>query len=287
METIDSLNKLLGQRTWNPLVSIVDSIGQEEPENYPAITAGVFIVAFRNPTCNAAAFGCQNCDFRDMTVSFYAPGETIVMDSVNLLIAFHADLFTWTSRKKRKLDYTFFFYKENESLHISKRESLVLLAQIENMRQEMMHYIDNYSNRLLASQLATFLDYCQRYYERQFIMREAESCKIIAGINHLLESHIFRKVSSTKGLPPIPRMASELGVSSAYLNDLMRVNTGKAASAYMEFQLVDMAKRKLSGQGENIAGIANVLGFSDVAAFSRLFKKISGITPEEYCTAIN
>lgn len=287
METIDSLNKLLEQRTWNPQFSIIDSVRQDNSGNYPVVITGLFLIAFRFPIDENLAFGCKNCDFKDMTISFYAPEEKVNLDSVKLLIAFHPDLFAWTSCKRKESDYTFFHYTEKESLHISKRESMVLSAQIENMRQEMMHCIDYYSYRLLTSQLETLLDYCLRYYERQFIMRETEGHKIVNEINRFLDTYILRPSSKTKGLPSVSRIAAELGVSPAYLNDLMKVNTGKKTSCYIKFRLVDMAKQRLSGHGENITGIAGALGFSDVATFNRVFKEVSGVTPEEYCTVTN
>lgn len=76
--------------------------------------------------------------------------------------------------------------------------------------------------------------------------------------------------------------ASELNISTVYLNEAVRGVTGVSAGRYIRNEIVLRAKRQLVHTGRSIREIAYDLGFDDFAYFSRLFSSVAGMSPSEF-----
>jgi AraC-like DNA-binding protein len=85
-----------------------------------------------------------------------------------------------------------------------------------------------------------------------------------------------------KGLPTVNYMASQLHLSSKYLSDLLKQETGKTALELIHLYVVSEAKNLLTAGEQSVAEIAYQLGFENPPYFSRLFKKEVGMSPKEF-----
>ena len=74
-------------------------------------------------------------------------------------------------------DYTFFSYRPEEALHVSLREKQVILELLDKINEELQRCIDCYSQKIISKYIELLLDYCERFYERQFITRNEANKK--------------------------------------------------------------------------------------------------------------
>lgn len=111
------------------------------------------------------------------------------------LLAFHPDLLLCTTLKNHIDNYTFFFYRKEEALHLSQREMAKVTCCLENIEDELHHSIDTHSNTILSRHIELLLDYCSRYYERQFITRENKNRMILGKMEGILTNISLPKVA--------------------------------------------------------------------------------------------
>lgn len=84
------------------------------------------------------------------------------------------------------------------------------------------------------------------------------------------------------GLPTVKYLANKVHLSSSYLSDLLKKETGKNAQEHIHFYLIENAKSMLLNSEKNINEIAYQLGFEYPQYFNKLFKKKTGTTPMEF-----
>ncbi len=82
---------------------------------------------------------------------------------------------------------------------------------------ELKHGIDKHSKKLMVSNIELFLNYCVRYYDRQFITRDHANPGIIEKFEHLLNDYFSSENPHEAGIPTVGYFASELHVSANYL----------------------------------------------------------------------
>ena len=177
IESISQLNTLIGQKTLHPLLSIID-LAEATRLDQLSISGDFYALFFKQVQCGDFRFGRRCHDFQSCTLAFKAPGQTIDInrhdapEQTSILgITFHPKVFNETPLICKKSEYSFFSYQENESLHLSEREKQIILGCMSNFQKELQRDIDRFSLRLLAVHLELLLDYCLRFYERQFITR--------------------------------------------------------------------------------------------------------------------
>ena len=146
----------------------------------------------------------------------------------------------------------------------------------------MTHSIDKHSQRLIVSNIELFLNYCTRYYDRQFITRSHVNSDILSRFERLLNDYFNSELPQTEGLPTVKYCADKLHLSANYLGDLLKKETGKSAQEHVQLRLIEAAKEKMYEKDKSISQIAYELGFEYPQYFSRLFKKRTGVTPNEY-----
>ena len=198
------------------------------------------------------------------------------------LLAFHPDLLFRTSLNNHIKNYTFFSYKKEEALHLSQRETAKITCCLENIEDELHHPIDTHSSTILSRHIELLLDYCTRYYERQFITRENKNKTLLDKMEKLLEHHIASG-QLQDGIMPDPKILSkELGLSPAYFEDLLKFETGKTLEEYFQLKRLETAKRMLLQKDCMPTIIAKQLGYPSVQYFSLILKKITGFSPSKY-----
>ena len=237
-------------------------------------------------------YGCQPYDYEDGALVFIAPGQVYGIDSKGKLIkpsgralVFHPDLIVGTPLGKHIKEYSFFSYEVNEALHLSKKERATINDCLEKIAAEIDLNIDKHSKTLIVSNIELFLNYCMRYYDRQFITRNNVNRDILVRFEDLLNDYFNSDLPRKLGLPSVTWCAEQLHLSPNYFGDLIKKETGNTALDYIQSKLIDEAKVKIFDPFKSINEIADELGFKYQQHFTRLFKQKTGMTPNEYKNA--
>ena len=289
-ETINDYNLFNKNETRHPLVSVVD-LSKADPRQGSRMYFGFYTVLLKDVKCGDLVYGRHTYDYQEGTLVFFAPGQVAGMNSngefyqpKGYALIFHADLIHGTSLGQHIQDYSFFGYQSNEALHLSERERKIVLECFSMIEYELEHAIDNHSKKLVISNIELFLNYCTRFYERQFITRENVHRGILERFEQVLNGYFETDKPQTIGLPSVAHCAGELHLSAGYFGDLIKKETGKTAQEYIQAKVIDMAKEKIFDRSKSVNQIAYELGFKYPQHFTRLFKQRVGKSPNEYRT---
>ena len=291
IETIHECNCCLGYKTLHPLVSVID-LEQANLEQC-TIKFDFYTIIMIQGEVEDFLYGRKYYDYSNASLLFLTPGESIKIDPNKLLrrkgwlLAFHPDLLCRTSLGGHIKDYTFFFYKPDEALHLSLREKSKIVDCLHNIGDELEHSIDCHSKTLISRHIELLLDYCTRFYERQFIKRCEANKSIILQTNILLDEYIQSGKLKEGVLPSVEYCAGKLHLSSRYFSDLLYFETGQNIQEYFQLKRLEASRRMLLEPGNTAGMVAEKLGYASVQYFSRFFKKITGIAPSDYRLAQN
>ena len=150
------------------------------------------------------------------------------------------------------------------------------------MEQELDHAIDKHSRRLITANVGLLLDYCMRFYDRQFITRSEVNSDILTRFERLLDAYFDTDMQRQEGLPSVKYFADKVFLSSNYFGDVIRKLTGMTASEHIQNKVIDRVKEQLLSSDKTASQIAYELGFQYPQHLSRMFKRITGLTPNEF-----
>lgn len=287
-ETVSEYNAFNNNETLHPLASVVD-LSKASPRSGSKMYFGFYTIFLKDVKCGDLVYGRATYDYQEGTLVFLAPGQVAGVNSNGEIyqpkgyaLVFHADLLHGTALGRHIKDYSFFSYETREALHVSERERQLVLDCFAKITYELEHAIDKHSKKLIASNIELFLDYCQRFYDRQFITRETVHKGIMEKFENLLKDYFTSDKTQMIGVPSVAWCAAELNLSSNYFGDLIKKETGKSAQEFIQTKIIDLAKEKLIDPNKSITQIAVELGFKYPAHFTRFFKQKVGHTPNEY-----
>ena len=258
LDTVDDYNRIFGLETLHPLVTVVDL---SEATKYPThftVNYGLYALYLKETKC----------------------GDILRPKAKGIL--FHPDIIKGTSLGQEIKSYSFFSYNSTEALHLSEDEKTIFADCLDKIKMELNHPIDKLSKRLIARNIQLLLDYCMRFYERQFVTRKASNRDILYKFESLLDAYFQDNKPQTEGLPSVRYFAERVFLSPNYFGDLIKKETGKTAQEYIQNKLIDNAKQMIAGSDKTISQIAYELGFQYSQHFNRVFKKNVGCTPNEY-----
>jgi AraC-like DNA-binding protein len=288
IDTVNQYNAYAGVDTLHPLVSVVNFNEVPTIQHFRHYI-GVYAVFLKNIKCGNMTYGCQPYDYEDGTLVFVSPGQIYGIDSDGKAIkpsgyalVFHPDLIKGTHLGKVIKDYSFFSYEVHEALHLSKKERKTIIDSLQKIAEEIEQNIDKHSKTLIVSNIELFLNYCTRFYDRQFITRNNVNKDILMRFEQLLNEYLASGKAKTEGLPSVAYCADQLHLSANYFGDLIKKETGHTALDYIQSKLINEAKSKIFDAGKSINEIAGELGFKYQQHFTRLFKQKTGFTPNEY-----
>jgi AraC-like DNA-binding protein len=288
IDTVGQYNAYVGVDTQHPLVSVVNFNEVPKIQHFRHYM-GVYAVFLKNIKCGNMTYGCQPYDYEDGTLVFVSPGQVYGIDSngqamkpSGYALVFHPDLIKGTHLGKVIKDYSFFSYDVHEALHLSKKERKTIEDTLRKIAEEIEQNIDKHSKTLIVSNIELFLNYCMRFYDRQFITRNNVNKDILVRFEKLLNSYFESGKAKSEGLPSVAYCADQLHLSPNYFGDLIKKETGNTALDYIQSKLIDEAKVKIFDAGKSINDISGELGFKYQQHFTRLFKLKTGMTPNEY-----
>lgn len=289
-ETINEYNAFNNHETLHPLVNVVN-LSKANPRQGSQMYFGFYTIFLKDVKCGDLVYGRHTYDYQEGTLVFIAPGQVAGVNSKGetyqpkgYALVFHPDLIYGTSLGKHIHDYTFFGYQSNEALHISERERQIVLDCFSKIEFELKQSLDKHSKTLIVNNIELFLNYCVRFYDRQFITREKVQKDILQKFESLLNHYFQSDKPQTIGLPSVAYCAEQMYLSANYFGDLIKKETGKSAQEYIQLKLMDIAKEKIFDTSKSISEIAYELGFKYPQHFTRLFKQRVGYTPNEYRT---
>ena len=291
-ETISQYNAFNKNTTLHPLVSVVD-LSKAEPRRLRRMSYNFYTVFLKEDKCGDLRYGCSNYDYEEGTLIFLAPGQVIGSNGEEyyqpqgLALVFHPDLIRGTTLAQHMNDYTFFSYAVNEALHLSGRERQIILDCFSKIKYELEHGVDKHSKKLIVTNIELFLNYCVRFYDRQFITRENAVNGILEKFETMLNNFFSSEKPQTIGLPSVAYCAGELNLSPNYFGDLIKKETGKSAHEFIQLKLMDVAKERMFDTTKSVSEVAYGLGFKYPQHFSRVFKQYVGVTPQEYRSSLN
>lgn len=288
LESITDYNKMRGVETLHPLITVIDL---SKAKSMPAQTFnfGLYAIYLKELNCGEIKYGRNFYDFQEGTLVFIAPGQVMgiqpnvkTFEPKGWAMLFHPDLIKGTSLGKHMLDYSFFSYEVNEALHLSEKERQMVVDCFAKIQHEIERPIDKHSKTLIVSNIELFLNYCIRFYDRQFITRENVHKGVLERFEDLLNNYFSSDKPQTIGLPSVTYCANELHLSANYFGDLVKKDTGKSAQDYIQSKVIDVAKERIFDMGKSISEVAYELGFKYPQHFTRVFKHKVGLSPNEY-----
>ncbi|MVM32834.1 helix-turn-helix domain-containing protein [Spirosoma sp. HMF4905] len=293
VDSVAQFNTQRGQQTQHPLVSVLDQ-SKSTPIHPFRHLSELYIVFLKDAHCSPLSYGRNQYDYQDETLLFIAPGQVFGFDENEeslqpngWALAFHPDLIRGTSLGKHIKDYNFFGYDINEALHISHRERQIVLECFQKIQYELEYPIDKHSRTLIVSTIELFLNYCVRFYDRQFITREHLHKDILVRFEELLDSYFDSDQPQTLGLPSVSYCAEQLNLSANYFGELVKKETGKSAQDYIQTKVIEVAKEKIFNVSKSLSEIAYEMGFKYPQHFTRLFKQHVGQSPSAYRLSSN
>jgi len=288
LETVTDYNKLRGVETLHPLVTIIDL---SKAQSMPARTFnfGLYTIYLKEQNCGELKYGRNLYDYQDGSLVFIAPGQIIgvqpkvkTFEPKGWALLFHPELIKGTHLGKNIQNYSFFSYDVNEALHLSEKERQIVLDCFSKIEYELQHPIDKHSKMLIASNIELFLNYCARFYDRQFITRDSIHKGVLERFENVLNHYFLSEKPLIMGLPSVGYCAGELNLSANYFGDLVKKETGVSAQEYIQSKIIDIAKEKIFDRNLSVSEIAGNLGFKYPQHFTRVFKQRVGLTPNEY-----
>ncbi|MCD9015606.1 helix-turn-helix domain-containing protein [Parachryseolinea silvisoli] len=293
MQTISDLFKFfqLDRPILHPLIAVVDfSQVNEQVYGETKVSTDFYSLICKNYNRTNVKYGRKPVDFQDGSLICLAPNQALEMDNETegtpalrgWGLFFHPDLIRATSLNDKMNDYNFFSYEVSEALHLSEKEKATLCDCVLKIENELQENIDTHSQNIIVSTIELLLNYCTRFYGRQFITRESTHNSVVAQIEKMLREYFKRNDIHGQGLPTVKHLAEQVHLSPSYLSDLLKKETGKNAQDHIHFYLMEEAKSILLSTDKSVSEIAYSLGFEYPQYFNKLFKQKTGKTPVEF-----
>ncbi len=277
----------------HPLVTVVYTRDFNPTVNFQNVKVvnNLFQITLKQAGCGNLLYGKNTYDYEEGTLIFTAPGQVTTFEGEfptdsgatdGWTLAFHPDLIRKSTLGEKIDNYSYFNYEVNEALHLSIDERNTIEDLLEKIVKEYSQNLDRHSQKLIISNIELLLDYCLRFYERQFYTRTNLNCDIVSRFERLLKNYYKSEKVTEYGIPSVNYCAKILNLSSNYLSDLLKKETGKTAQEHIHLLIVNKAKNSLLNSSKSISEIGYELGFEYPQHFSSLFKTKTGFSPKEY-----
>lgn len=295
-ETIAQLHRVLElPKPRHPMISVIDfeKIKCFSEEHLRSVSYNFYCVAVKKNFEGKMKYGQNNYDFDEGLMTFFAPGQVITTEInydkplTGWWLVFHPDFIRQSGLGSAINNYSFFSYAVHEALHLSTDEGDLIEELLSKLRTEYSAGMDNFSQDVIISYLELILNYCNRFYNRQFITRKHAGNDLLSRSEALLSLYFSGDSMQNKGLPTVQFLAEELNVSPKYLSDMLKANTGLTAQQHIHTKLIEKASEALTTTALSVSEIAYMLGFEYPQSFSKLFKNKTTLSPVKFRSSFN
>lgn len=292
-DTIQQVNDFYGVPTLHPMVSVLhlERTDSEALSKYQ-LHYGVYAIWLKETKGCNLSYGRTPYDFDEQTVTSFEPGQTVTVEITNrnirprcIGLLFHPDFLNRTQLGRNMQRYEFFSYSSTKALHLSGTEVCIFKQVLDMIEMELQHPIDNHTRELIVSNIELLLNYCLRFYDRQFITREEINHNVVKQFDALLKNYI-QKLAEKEGLPTVSYFADKCCLTPGYFGQLVKTETGRTAKDFINDRLLISAKEFLNDDQLTVNQISARLGFEYPQHFVRFFKQHTGQTPNEYRKAV-
>ncbi len=290
IETVSDYNEYWGLEDRHPLVNVLEGSQITRPIPNCQKNFGLYVIFLKDVKCvDYLKYGRKEYDYQENTLVCVAPGQVLgnpadgsTYQAKGWCLYFSPELLHGTQLGRHIKDYTFFSYDVSEALHLSLQERETIIDCLKKIDDEINNGNDRHSNTIIASAIELFLNYCTRFYDRQFITRKKANKDILTHFEELLDDYFTSNKPKRLGTPTVAWCADQLHLSPNYFGDLIKKETGKSAIEHIQRKTIDTAKDFLIQTDKSISEIAYCLGYQYPQYFSRAFKKAVGCSPNEY-----
>jgi AraC family transcriptional activator of pobA len=291
MNSISELHRILElPKPEHPLVSIInlDEIKCYAEEQLSSVVYNFYSVCIKKDYNGKLKYGQSYYDFDEGVMTFFAPGQVLATDITGDLtisgwwLVIHPDFIRNYPLAKTIKDYGYFSYAVNEALHLSEKEESMIVSIMKNIAEEYRSGIDGFSQNVMISHIELLLNYCDRFYNRQFITRKHVSHDILVQVENILTDYFNSKKTEVNGIPTVQYISTQLHVSPNYLSDLLRNLTGQNTQQHIHNKLIEKAKEILTTTALSVSEISYRLGFEYPQSFNKLFKNKTNVSPLEF-----
>ena len=272
----------------NPKVAIVDCDEPEKLKPY-LMNWGFYAIFLKDMASCTITYGKTSYDHGDKSIIAFAPGQICAFEAIPGKdpkfkgVLFHPDFVHGTALAAKIDRYSFFAYSSNEALHLAPAEFEIVSNLIEIIRTEADNTAaDSLTSDILSGNIGLLLDYCVRFYNRQFSERKELNRDVLRRFENLLSEYFSNGIAESEGLPTVNYFADKICLSPNYFGDLIKKETGMSAKEYLQRKILDRAKNLLLHPDMSITQVAHSLGYDYPQHFVRFFKKMTGQTPTEY-----
>lgn len=288
-DSIQQVNDFYGVPTLHPMVSILhlDRAEAEEVTKYQ-VHYGIYAIWLKETKGCNLSYGRTPYDFDAQTVTSFEPGQMVTVEITHqsvrprcVALLFHPDFLNRTQLGRNIQRYEFFSYSSTEALHLSDTEVDTFKQVLHMIEAELHHPIDNHTRELMVSNIELLLNYCLRFYDRQFVTREEINHGVVKQFDGLLKEYIRNKAEK-EGLPNVGYFADKCCLTAGYFGQLVKTETGRTAKDFINDRLLTTAKEFLNDDRLTVQQISSRLGFEYPQHFVRFFKHHTGMTPNEY-----
>jgi len=296
MNSISELHKMLKlPKPLHPLISLIkfEDIKGYSEQSLRSVAYNFYGVALKRGFEGKIRYGQNYFDFDEGVMTFISPGQIMTTELHPQLslsgwwLVFHPDFLRSSSLQKTIKAFGYFSYAVNEALHLSEKEEQTILLILENIQSEYACRIDQYSQNVMISQIETLLNYCDRFYNRQFITRKHFSNDVLSKLEAYLDDYFKGDKIHTQGLPTVQQVSAELNLSSHYLSDMLRSLTGHGTQQHIHLYLIERSKELLTNSSLTVSEIAYSLGFGHPQSFNKFFKMKTNLSPLNYRASFN
>ena len=251
----------------------------------------LFQISLKSGISGSIVYGRNQYDFQEGSMVFSKPGQAMSFFNPEVTgttqgwtLLFHPDLIRRSSLAQHLESYSFFSYEMHEALHLSDSEKTNLFELAQKIESEYNQGIDRHSQKLIVSTIELMLDYCLRYYDRQFYTRSNLNQDKTTVFFEFLQSYYRDNQQESNGLPSVKACSEHLQMSASYLSDMLKKESGRNAQQLIQEFVIDRAKNELLASNKQITQIAYDLGFEYPQHFSKLFKSKTGMSPNKFRT---
>jgi len=292
IKTIEEVHKMLGlKKPKHPMVSILPITDEVVNFDYGDVTyiLDFYQISLKENLTGTFLYGRNQYDFSEGTMIFTQPGQTIQMDenekvenAKGYILLFHPDLIQRSGLLDEISNYPFFKYDANEALHLSEEERDHIYSLLDKIAEEYQRSIDTHTQDIIIGSISMLLKYAQRYYDRQFFTRKNANQDILGRFEKLIQNYFNSDDVIQNGIPTVKELGESLGMSSHYLSEMLKKETGQSAKSHLQTHIISKAKNLLLSTNNSVSEVAYILGFEYPQHFSKLFKLKTGLSPREY-----